>query len=167
MKQLLVLIGLFFILLSCSGSRKVKKEKLELRVLGSEKLKSNEVTVSDIVIDVTKKYNLNVDANEITITPVDATKPFTITDSSGKETVYKNAILNLKTTKSKENSTEEIKQTDKSIVDKDFRKEVKEDVLMTDNVKEVDKVVDWRLWYSLLPILLTSVCWWLWKRKKD
>jgi thiol:disulfide interchange protein len=84
MKQTIIIALFFAILLGCSSSRKVKKEKLEYTNLETKTVTKEK----DGVYVATGEVNYKVNQNDYTIEPVDNSKPMKV---DGKE--YVNAKL--------------------------------------------------------------------------
>ena len=144
MKQLALLLAL--LLFSC-GAKKLNKEEKKTDSIA----KQISVIKKDCTAIQIKQVNFDVETDDLTIEAKDSSKPIEITNSSGKVTKYKNAVLRHKKRKDNTLVIEE-KKVVKNVLDS-LNNEIEV------NKVESKKIVD-KKQFSWSAFILDL--WWIW-----
>jgi uncharacterized protein YcfL len=142
MKKILIL--LFFVLASCGAARKVKTEKVDSVV----KTDSTSVNQKETIKTQDNNISIVTDTDELEIIPIDTTKSIEV---DGKK--YKNVKLRYKKTKKVLLDTTKIKVAEKALI----KVNVKKDIEVKSNKKDIDKKANYSIYLWWLLILLFIV----------
>jgi len=144
MKKILIL--LFLILASCGAARKVDVDKVSSVI----KADSSAITKKETLITQDNYISTIIDTYELEIVPIDTTKSMQV---DGK--TYKNVKLRHKKTKKVLVDTTKIKVAEKALI----KVNVKKDIEVKSNKKEIDKKSNYSiyvLWFSILLIIASA-----------
>jgi len=144
MKKILIL--LFLILASCGAARKVDVDKVSSVI----KADSSAITKKETLITQDNYISTIIDTDELEIVPIDTTKSMQV---DGK--TYKNVKLRHKKTKKVLVDTTKIKVAEKALI----KVNVKKDIEVKSNKKEIDKKSNYSiyvLWFSILLIIASA-----------
>jgi hypothetical protein len=155
MKYLYILVSLF--LISC-GARKVTVDKVNIKKDSLVEATSKVVTIDKFIAKDTTNIKKDITTDEITLTPVDNSKPIFVNNIP-----YKNVVLKIK--KIKDNS---LYTNNKIIVNNKridsvgtIKAKVTERTVV--NNKKVDKEADYSMYIGLLIIIIIAYI--LWRNK--
>jgi hypothetical protein len=155
MKYLYILVSLF--LISCGG-RKVTVDKVNIKKDSLVEATSKVVTIDKFIAKDTTNIKKDITTDEITLTPVDNSKPIFVNNIP-----YKNVVLKIK--KIKDNS---LYTNNKIIVNNKridsvgtIKAKVTERTVV--NNKKVDKEADYSMYIGLLIIIIIAYI--LWRNK--
>jgi hypothetical protein len=143
-------ILLIFVISSCA-SRKVQIEKTDIKKDSIVETKVSVVTLDNVEKKDSTNIKINSIIDELTITPIDTTRPIYI-----NEIAYKNAVLKIKKTKSNivyanNNKQSEIKLKDSTGTIVAIKKEV-----IKSKIKDIKKEMNYSifLWVFILVLIL-------------
>jgi len=145
------LFTLLMLVISSCASRKVQIEKTDIKKDSIVETKVSVVTLDNVEKKDSTNIKINSIIDELTITPIDTTRPIYI-----NEIAYKNAVLKIKKTKSNivyanNNKQSEIKLKDSTGTIVAIKKEV-----VKSKIKDIKKEINYSMffWVFILVLIL-------------
>jgi len=147
-----VFIALAF-LCSCA-SRKVQKSETKETVTATTTATDTTAKVTDVKTTIVSA----TDTDELELTPIDSTKPITVTDRNGNSKSYFNAIVRAKKTKANTNinQVKKVAENGKKEVKIDYKAET------TQNNKQTEAKRGFNMWWLIILIVGFVI----WQRKR-